>query len=468
MKKITRILCYLSGYLSLLYLIRFPVERAGRLQNMAGRRKEVRLLGRVAAVLMFFTIEVPKLLAGAFSPFIGLAGVLGALLAALRSDPAALSAGLLGAVLSWRHVKQVTSPHPGFTDFAQAFGDDWQARIPASLEKRLAPSRWRFPTPQPPPPGVACLQDVMYGLSPATGEPLLCDIWQPPAGIPRTGMAVLYFHGGAWQALDKGLAQQDLFRRLAGQGQVVMDAAYTLAPRTDLFGMVNDVKRAIAWMKAHASEYGVNPARIVLMGASGGGHLALLAAYTPNHPAFQPKSLHADTSVRAVVSLSGPTDLLSHFDEFRRMGSGQPQYSHEITRDMLPRLYDRTPLDRLLTHLRIFPAYRYGNLPGGALLLIGLLGGTPWEIPEAYRLASPLYHARSSCPPTLQIFGAHDFYFSPAHGRRLHRALQEHGAPSVYVELPETDHGFDQVFAPVSPAAQAAAYEIERFLALMV
>ncbi len=465
MKKIVRILCYLSGFLSLLYLIRFPAERAGKLQNLPGRRKEVRILGKATAGLMFFGIEVPKLLAGAFSPLIGLAGGLGALLAALHSEPAALLAGLLGAALSWRHVKQIISPHPGFP---QAFGSDWQSRIPPSLAKGLSRARWRFPTPKPPPAGVTCLRDVIYGLSPATGEPLLCDLWQPPATIPRTRMAVLYFHSSAWQALDKGMAQQALFRQLAGQGHVVMDAAYTLAPRTDLFGMVGDVKQAIAWMKAHAAEYGVNPGRIVLMGASGGGHLALLAAYTPNHPAFQPKNLHADTSVRAVISLYGPTDLLAHFDEYRRMGSAQPQYSHEITRDMLPRLYDRTPFERLLTHWRIFPSFRYGNIPGGALLLIGLLGGTPWEIPEAYRLASPLYHARANCPPTLQIFGAHDFYFSPAHGRRLHRALQEHGVPSVYVELPETEHGFDHVFASISPAAQVAAYEIERFLALMV
>jgi acetyl esterase/lipase len=464
MKKIARILCYLSGYLSLLYLVQFPAERAGQLRRMTGRSEEVQALGKTTAIFMFITIEIPKLLAGAFSPFIGLAGAAGAVLVSLRSDPAALLAGLMGTGLSIRHIQRVTAPQPGFL---QAFGKDWEDRIPPTLRNRMAHAPYRFPKPEPPSPGGSCTRDIAYALSSATGDPLLCDLWQPPPEIPRSGLALLYFHGSAWQGLDKGMAQQDLFRRLAGQGHVIMDAAYSLAPRTDLFGIVGDVKRAIAWIKTNAAEYDVNPSRVVLMGSAGGGHLALLAAYTPNHPAFQPVGLHADTSVRGVISIDAPTDLMAHFEEYRRMGSGQPQYSHEITREMLPWLHDRTSLDRLLTQLRLFPAYRYGNFPGGALLLIGLLGGTPWEMAEAYRLVSPLFHARANCPPTLQIFAEHNAYFSPAHGRRLHRALREHGATSVYIELPGTSHGFDHVFTGISPAGQAAAYSIERFLALM-
>ena len=66
-----------------------------------------------------------------------------------------------------------------------------------------------------------------------------------------------------------------------------MDVAYSLAPGADLNRMLGDVKQAIVWMKTHALEYKINPDRIVLMGVSGGAHLALLAAYAPDHPAFQ-------------------------------------------------------------------------------------------------------------------------------------------------------------------------------------
>jgi acetyl esterase/lipase len=70
----------------------------------------------------------------------------------------------------------------------------------------------------------------------------------------------------------------------------------------------------------------------------------------------------------------------------------------------------------------------------------------------------------------LQIFGDNDFIIDASHGRRLHRALQEAGVPSVYVEFPDTVHGFDQYFGVsrrVAPAAQMATNAIEQFLALM-
>ena len=134
-------------------------------------------------------------------------------------------------------------------------------------------------------------------------------------------------------------------------------------------------------------------------------------------------------------------------------------------------MYDRTALDRFLTRQRIFPPYRYGNMPGGPLLLVDVMGGTLREVPDAYRLGSPIAHVGPQCPPTLQIFGQDDFAIPVSHGQRLHRALCKAGVPSVYVELPDTVHGYDQYFGVsrrVAPAAQAATYDVERFLALMV
>ncbi len=52
--------------------------------------------------------------------------------------------------------------------------------------------------------------------------------------------------------------------------------------------------------------------------------------------------------------------------------------------------------------------------------------------------------------------------------RRLHQLLRTAGVPSVLVEFPNSDHAFDLVLPRISPAAQAATYDVERFLALMV
>ena len=67
--------------------------------------------------------------------------------------------------------------------------------------------------------------------------------------------------------------------------------------------------------------------------------------------------------------------------------------------------------------------------------------------------------------------------FSARHGRHLRHEplgapaashLQAAGVPSVLVEFPNSDHAFDLVLPHISPAAQAATYDVERFLALMV
>jgi acetyl esterase/lipase len=68
----------------------------------------------------------------------------------------------------------------------------------------------------------------------------------------------------------------------------------------------------------------------------------------------------------------------------------------------------------------------------------------------------------------LLLQGAHDMGGMAPDVRRLHRALRQAGATSVYVEFPNTEHGFDLFFPKWSPAAQAATYDTERFLALMV
>ena len=58
-------------------------------------------------------------------------------------------------------------------------------------------------------------------------------------------------------------------------------------------------------MRARADEYGVDPASVFVAGSSAGGHMAAIAALTPNDPAFQPGFEHADTSVTAAISLYG-------------------------------------------------------------------------------------------------------------------------------------------------------------------
>ncbi|MBU0704200.1 MAG: alpha/beta hydrolase [Chloroflexi bacterium] len=432
MKKISRILSYLAALLGALTLA--PIKPGWGAVWLWG----------------------PKMLAGAWAPFLALAGGLGALIGLGRKDRRAVWAGLFGAAVAVRHVVRVTAPNDG-GGFAKAFGADWRARIPPDLRARMLPKRY---TPIPAdPPQVPWQRDVVVGTHVETGDPLLADLWQPPDGVPRTGLAVIYLHGSAWHYLDKDMCTRRFFRHLAGQGHVVVDLAYTLAPQAGLRAMVADVKRGIAWVKVNAAEYGVDPERVVLVGGSAGGHLALLAAYTPNHPELDPADVDADTSVRAVVSYYGLPDLRASYDYF------QTGFGHVMVEETLGKsVVDG--IEAILLRTGILPPG--GKYAGYTDLLPNLLGGTPEDVLELYHLGSPINHVGPHCPPTLLLQGAHDLGGMAPDVRRLHRALRGAGVASVCVEFPDTEHAFDLVFPKWAPAAQAATFDTERFLALMV
>ncbi len=394
---------------------------------------------------------LPKLWAASWQPWLGALGAAAAFPGLRGRDPGTVVAGTLGALIGAAYTREMARPRDPFTP---VFGAGWERRIPPALRSRLP--RRRFALLQPRPPRALCQRNIPIG-----SNALLCDIWEPQPGVPRTGLAVLYLHGGLWQALDKGFLVQPLFDRLAAEGHVVLDLAYSLSPGAGLPQMLSEVAQSVRWLRQHAADLAVHPERIVLMGVSGGAHLALLAAYAPE----------PEAEVRAVVSISGITDLPAFYQEYGRTNPRQPEYSREISEDLRPRLHDRNWLERLLTRMHVFPAYRHANLPGGALLLIYLLGGTLKEIPEVYREYSPLAHVSPGCPPTLLIHAGDDFVVDPSHGRKLRRALEQEGVPSVHIELPRAVHGFDQYFGVsrrIAPAAQTTAYDLDRFLALMV
>jgi acetyl esterase/lipase len=96
-----------------------------------------------------------------------------------------------------------------------------------------------------------------------------------------------------------------------------------------------------------------------------------------------------------------------------------------------------------------------------------LLGGLPEELPDMAALMSPVTHVGPHCPPTLLLQGLHDHITPVDDVRVLFQVLRDHGVPVVYHEFPQVEHAFDLCAPRVSPPAQAALHDVERFLALM-
>jgi acetyl esterase/lipase len=404
--------------------------------------------GRTSGILLWF----PRLIAAALAPWITLGGVLLSANGIRQRDPLAAGAGLAATLLAGAYSRRVLQSHD---EFAAAFGPGWQARISPQLTQRMARRRW---TPLLLPHRVRKTADVVFAVDPASGASLRCDLWHPPDGVQPSGLGVIYVHGGAWRLMKKDMFTRPMFYRLAGQGHLVMDIEYTLAPAGDLPGMVADVKRAIVWLKQHAAGYGVDPERIVLMGGSAGAHLALMAAYTARDPEFQLNGGEPTTDVRGVVSFYGPADLLAVYDDV------------EAARQRLQRRKRIWPygyvLEQLLRVLGLLPSNESVERAGN--FMADLVGADPVVDPDRYRRLSPLGHVSPHCPPTLLLQGTVDIFGLAPATRRLYCALRQASVPAILVEFPQTDHAFDLALPWVSPAAQAATYDVERFLALMV
>jgi acetyl esterase/lipase len=96
-----------------------------------------------------------------------------------------------------------------------------------------------------------------------------------PAGVP----VLVHLHGGGFASGSKSREAGPLMRHLTSRrGFVCASVGYRLRPAVGLADQLADVRAALAWVRAHAAEYGGDPSRLVLVGSSAGAYLASQAA----------------------------------------------------------------------------------------------------------------------------------------------------------------------------------------------
>jgi acetyl esterase/lipase len=236
--------------------------------------------------------------------------------------------------------------------------------------------------------------DVVYGSG--GGEELKLDLYTP-ANLPGPLPAVVLIHGGGWGGGTKEECRENA-RAFASYGYVAASVNYRLAPRHRFPAPLEDVKCAVRWLRANAAEYHVDPAHVGAVGVSAGAHLAFLLGLTGPEDGFEGQGGNAgvSSSVQAVISLMGPTDL------------GRA--------DWLP------VVDRVIAEL---------------------VGGSRKELPTAYRAASPVAYVRTGCPPVLMIHGTADIVVPYQQAERMHTALRGAGVESWLEALKGKGHGFD-------------------------
>ncbi|MFN7923606.1 MAG: alpha/beta hydrolase [Bryobacteraceae bacterium] len=131
------------------------------------------------------------------------------------------------------------------------------------------------------------------------------DLYLPP----KTGKLplVIWIHGGAWIGGDKNNPLP--LRLIADQGYAIASLGYRLSSMAKFSAQIEDCKAAVRWLRAHAADYSLDPARFAAWGSSAGGHLVSLLG-TAGDKFDIGENIGQSSRVQAVVDYYGPTDFL--------------------------------------------------------------------------------------------------------------------------------------------------------------
>lgn len=238
---------------------------------------------------------------------------------------------------------------------------------------------------------------------------LLMDLYFPTRGEPPFA-AVIYVHGGGWVSGDKSFGGGiPLIPALREAGFIVAAVNYRLAPQYTFPAMIEDVKCAVRFLRAHAEEYGLDSAHIGAWGGSAGGHLVALLGTTDRSAGFDVgEYLDQSSRVQAVVDMFGPADLKALFrneDEMKK---------------------------------RVFADFDLA-------------------------LASPITYATPDDPPFLILHGENDHLVPIEQSEILMAALQAVNVPVQLVRVNNAGHGFFSSGGMIEPTHFALAKLVLQF-----
>jgi len=158
------------------------------------------------------------------------------------------------------------------------------------------------------------------------GVELLGDLYLPKGA--KSAPALVAVHGGGWVAGAR-TAFQYWGRHLAARGVALFAISYRLATKTKSYPQaVHDVLAGVQFVRGKASEFGIDPQRIGLFGASAGGHLAALAALGGNSGKFangypQDAFAFVSTGVKALIGVYGIYDVFAMWTAYQVQGPGE-------------------------------------------------------------------------------------------------------------------------------------------------
>jgi acetyl esterase/lipase len=223
------------------------------------------------------------------------------------------------------------------------------------------------------------------------------DVYAQRAQSPTP--TVIFIHGGGWVQGTKEASVLTVLPYIA-MGYSVVNVEYRLANVSLAPAAIEDCRCALRWVVAHAKDYNFDPDRLIVAGASAGGHLALTTGMVPASAGFDRSCLvPGEPRVAAIVNFFGITDIADLLD-----GPNKKPFPESWP----------------------YTVQWLGNQPNRA---------------DVAKAASPLTYVRAGVPPVISIHGDADPLVPYNHSVRLQDALQKAAVPHELVTVPGGGHG---------------------------
>jgi len=232
------------------------------------------------------------------------------------------------------------------------------------------------------------------------------DLYLPAARTTSAPLPVIVFiHGGGWVGGSRSAGRPVLQPYVASGDYAAVSVGYRLAGESVWPAQVHDCKAAIRWIRAHAGQYGLDPAKIGVMGTSAGGTLATLLGVS-----------------------GGVADL---------EGAVGPDRGESSWVACVVNRFGRINFLAEPESARSSPA-QAGALAGRLRLLFG---GTLEEKAELARRASALNHLTADDPPILTVHGTADPLVPYVQAEELAAAAQRAGVSHDLLPMQGFGHG---------------------------
>jgi acetyl esterase/lipase len=260
-------------------------------------------------------------------------------------------------------------------------------------------------------PAFTRIEDVIYGRK--FGTALTLDVFQP---AKPNGAGIVFMVSGGWFSSHEAI-NPNFYRPFLDRGYTVFAVVHGSQPKFVVTEIVEDIHRAIRFIRHNAAKYGVNPDQLGITGASAGGHLSLMMAVKGGKGKADAKDPidRGSSEIQCVACFFPPTDFLNY---------GQPGE-------------DAVGVGTLKDFKSGF----------------GSRSDTPEGRQELGREISPIYYIGSNTPPILIIHGDADKLVPIYQAEQFVKRCEANGVRAKLVVREGKTHGWAGIEKDLLPFA---------------